>query len=57
MKFFQRMVATQQNRSSMTSLIDDEGNLLKTFPQISNEAISFFQNLLGKVDSEVTGCW
>ena len=48
------MVAAQQNRSSMTSLIDDEGNLLKTFPQISNEAVRFFQNLLGKVDSTVT---
>ena len=40
--FFQKMVVAQQNKSLMTFLIDDEGNKLTTFSQISNEAILFF---------------
>ena len=37
-------------------MINDARNKLTTLSQISEETISFFQNLLGTVDSQVVGC-
>ena len=36
--------------------MDSAGNRLSTFAQISQEAISFFQKLLGEVDPKIEGC-
>lgn len=33
-----------------------EGKKLSSFSEISNEAISFFQSLIGKKDDRVIGC-
>ena len=50
------MVAANHSRSSIRCLIDANGNKLYSFSQISNEAVSFFQNLIGTKDDQVTGC-
>ena len=55
-KFFQKIVAAQTSRSSITVLNDATGNKLTSFSQISGEAVNFFQNLLGVGDANVTGC-
>ena len=55
-KFFQKMTAAGQNRSSIRYLIDVDGHKLSSFDQISNEAVGFFQKLIGQRDVEVTGC-
>ena len=50
------MVTTKQKTNTITALIDKQGNRLSTYAQISHEAVSFFQRLLGTVDSNVTNC-
>ena len=50
------MVADKQSRASIKLLIDADGNRLQTFDQISKEAVSFFQKLIGTWDTRVTGC-
>ena len=37
-------------------MVDANGNRLYSFSQISNEAISYFQNLIGTKDARVVGC-
>ena len=54
--FFQKIVAARQNKSTIRALTDANGVQLTTFSQISNEAVSFFQNLLGARDSNVVNC-
>ena len=55
-RFFHNMVAARQHRNSIKSLTNSNGNKLVTFDDISNEAITFFQKLIGTVDGEVVGC-
>ena len=54
-RFFHSMVATRQHKNSINSLTDSNGNKLVTFADISNEAVTFFQKLIGTVDGEVVG--
>ena len=49
------MVA-KQNRNTIQSLTNLDGVKLISFSTIANEAISFFQGLLGKKDENVTRC-
>ena len=49
------MVVARQHRNSINSLTDSNGNKLVTFADISNEAVTFFQKLIGTVDGEVVG--
>ena len=55
-KFFHNMVAAKQKTNYISTLIDSQGNRLNSYSQISNEAVSFFQRLLGTPDVNVTGC-
>ena len=55
-KFFQKTVAANQSRSTIKSLTTTDGVKLTTFIQISEEAVSFFQKLIGTVDTQVIGC-
>ena len=55
-KFFQKFVAMNQNRSSIKSLTTVDGVKLTSLAQIYEKAVSFFQNLIGTVDQQVTGC-
>ena len=55
-KFFQKTVAANQSRSTIKSLTTAAGVKLTTFTQISEEAVSFFQKLIGTVDTQVIGC-
>ena len=55
-KFFQKSVDVRQNSNTIKSLTNAAGVKLTSLPQISEEAISFFQNLLGTEDTHVVGC-
>ena len=55
-RFFHNMVATKQKTKTITTLIDEQGNRLSTYAQISHEVVSFFQRLFGTVDSNVRSC-
>ena len=55
-KFFHKSMVVQQNRNTIRNLTSADGIKLNTFSQISEEAISFFQNLLGTKDEQVTQC-
>ena len=37
-------------------MLDSKGNKLSSYAQISQEAVKFFQNLIGSVDANVSGC-
>ena len=50
------MVSANQNRLSIRFLIDDNGNKLQTYSQISSETLSFFQQLIGTKDDGVSSC-
>ena len=50
------MVAGRQHRSSTVSLTDVNENKLESFSQISNEAVNFFQKLIGTANDQVVGC-
>ena len=55
-KFFHRMTAARQKQRSIRALIDARGKKLTNYTEISNEAVSFFQKLLGAVDVNVNSC-
>ena len=55
-KFFHGVMAARQNRNTIRSLTDSDGNKLTEHSQISNEAINFFQHLIGTKDEQVRGC-
>ena len=55
-KFFQKIVNAQSNRFTIRSLKDAKGQVLTSFQQISNEDVTFFQNLLGTTDPNVEEC-
>ena len=55
-EFFHKRVAGKQSRNSLKVLFDDDGNKLEEFTQISDEAVPFFQKLIGTDDSMVSGC-
>ena len=50
-KFFQKTIAARQNKSTIKSLTNAEGVKLTSFSQISEEVVSFFQNLIGAEDT------
>ena len=50
------MVMVRQKRNNVSALKDVNGNKLTTYEQISDEAVNFFQTLLGTVDPKVIGC-
>ena len=54
--FFHNMVAAKTKQNTISILKDAEGNILTTYTQISNEAVTYFQNLLRTTDVHVTGC-
>ena len=55
-KFFHRMMAARQKHRTISTLMDPEGRKLTTYTQITNEAVSYFQQLLGVTDANVSGC-
>ena len=55
-KFFQKTVAANQSRTMVKSLINATGIKLTSFPQISEEVVTFYKSLIGSVDVQVTGC-
>ncbi|XP_038990688.1 uncharacterized protein LOC120113688 [Hibiscus syriacus] len=46
-KFFHSAIAKKHKRKTIRQLIDDQGNRLENFDDISSEVIKFFTNLLG----------
>ena len=54
--FFHESVMVRQNRNTISVMIESEGNRLSTFSQMAEEAIRYFQNLLGTEDDEIIGC-
>ena len=50
------MVAAKHKANYISELIDTHGNKISTYDQISQEAISFFEKLLGTADPGVVGC-
>ena len=50
------MVMARQKRNNVSALKDVNGNKLTTYEQISDEAVNFFQTLLGTVDPKLIGC-
>ena len=55
-QFFHRMTAARQKQMTISTLIDSQGRKLTTYSQITNEAVSYFQQLLGTVDINVIVC-
>ena len=55
-KYFHGMMAARQKRNTISVLTDLEGHKLISYHQISNEAVTFFQKLIGTVDEKVEGC-
>ena len=49
-------MAARQKRNTISVLTDLEGHRLISYDQISNEAVTFFQKLIGTVDQKVEGC-
>ena len=54
--FFHKTVAARQSRNSISYLISSEGNRISTFSDMAEEAVSFFQKLIGEKDDNVSGC-
>ena len=54
--FFHGMVAAKQNKNTIKGLTDAEGNRLTSPTQISEEAVGYFEKLIGTVDENVEGC-
>ncbi|KAK8624175.1 hypothetical protein V6N13_065528 [Hibiscus sabdariffa] len=50
------MVASRQQKFTIRSLNADDGTVLHTQAEIADEAVRFFQNLLGSSDAAVSGC-
>ena len=46
--FFHKMVAVRQNRNTVSSLLNSEGRRLNSYHELADEAVSFFQKLIGK---------
>ena len=55
-KYFHGMMAARQKRNTISVLTDLEGHKLISYDQMSNEAVTFFQKLIGTVDEKVEGC-
>ena len=55
-RFFQKLVVVQQHRNTIRSLTNSAGIRLTSFSDISKEAISFFQGLLGAKDEQIVRC-
>ena len=55
-KFFHRIMAARQKHRTISTLMDSEGMKLMTYTQITNEAVSYFQQLLGVTNVNVSGC-
>ena len=55
-RFFHSMASLRKKQNTIMALMDSEGNKLTSYAQISQEAVSYFQKMLGKVDENVSGC-
>ena len=55
-KYFHGMMAARQKKNTISVLTDLEGHKLISYDQMSNEAVTFFQKLIGTVDEKVEGC-
>ena len=49
-------MAAKQNRNTISTLTNSEGNNISSLPQIEVEVVRFFQKLLGTEDDKVSGC-
>ena len=54
--FFHKMVAAKQSRNTISSLLNSEGRRLNSYQELADEAVSFFQKLIGTKDAGVSGC-
>ncbi|KAK8290216.1 hypothetical protein V6Z12_D07G246000, partial [Gossypium hirsutum] len=54
--FFHSMVVVRHSRHTIKLYIDDNGNRLDTFEQISKEAVDFYKKLIGSPDKNVFDC-
>ncbi|XP_039026534.1 uncharacterized protein LOC120160184 [Hibiscus syriacus] len=52
-KFFHSIVAFKSKRDTLRILVDDSGNRLETYDDMSKEVVSFFSKLLGSSDPMV----
>ncbi|XP_039064868.1 uncharacterized protein LOC120210139 [Hibiscus syriacus] len=52
-KFFHSIVAFKNKRDTLRILVDDSGNRLETYDDMSKEVVSFFSKLLGSSDPMV----
>ncbi|XP_039021875.1 uncharacterized protein LOC120154125 [Hibiscus syriacus] len=52
-KFFHSSVALKNKRDTIRLLIDDYGNRLESFDDMSSEVINYFSNILGSTDPMV----
>ncbi|KAK8688748.1 hypothetical protein V6N13_087492 [Hibiscus sabdariffa] len=50
------MVRLKQNKQSITSIYNDQGQYLHTYDQIAEEVVGFFTKLLGVSNPNVSGC-
>ena len=55
-RFFYKSLVMQQHRSTIRTLTNEDGLKLNTFSQIAEEAVSYFQVMLGTRDSQVKCC-
>ncbi|KAK9005244.1 hypothetical protein V6N11_042687 [Hibiscus sabdariffa] len=51
------MITLKKNRQTIRSITNGQGQVLDTFSQISDEAISYFKQILGAKDDDVSGCF
>ncbi|KAK8705888.1 hypothetical protein V6N13_049474 [Hibiscus sabdariffa] len=55
--FVHSMITLKKNRQTIRSITNGQGQVLDTFSQISDEAISYFKQILGAKDDDVSGCF
>ena len=50
------MVAARQSRNTVSSLLNSEGKRLNSYQELADEAVSFFQKLIGTKDAGISSC-
>ncbi|KAE8690635.1 hypothetical protein F3Y22_tig00110893pilonHSYRG00157 [Hibiscus syriacus] len=55
-KFFHLVIATKNKRQTIRVLVNNRGERLESFEDISSEILEFFKNLLGSNDPKVKDC-
>ena len=54
--FFHKSIAIRQNKGTISTLTDSDGNKILTHLELAKKAVSYFQKLIGTADESVTGC-